>query len=60
MKKQLREKILAYNRDRKEKTEKAQDMDMMIAAIAKLPPGQLKKLLTEDVLAILEKYGVKL
>jgi hypothetical protein len=27
---------------------------------AKLPPGQLKKVLTDDVIAVLEKYGVTL
>ena len=29
-----------------------------IAAMAKLPPGQLKKVLTQDIIAILAKYGV--
>lgn len=36
----------------------AKDMQTMAAAFAKLPPGQLKKILTEDIIAILEKYGV--
>ena len=35
-----------------------QDMRAIAASIAKLPPGQLKKILTEDSLAILAKYGV--
>ena len=30
----------------------------MAAAFAKLPPGQLKKVLTQDIIAILGKYGV--
>jgi hypothetical protein len=60
MKKELREKIIAYNKAVKEKAEKATDMDVMIAALAKLPPGQLKKVLTDDVIAILAKYGVEL
>ena len=34
------------------------DMQAMAAAFAKLPPGQLKKVLTEEIVAILEKYGV--
>ena len=34
------------------------DMQAMVAAIAQLPPGQIKKVLTEDILSILEKYGV--
>lgn len=39
--------------------EKATDMDTLIASIMKLPYGQLKKVLTADVLAVLEKYGYK-
>jgi hypothetical protein len=35
-----------------------QDMRTIAAAIAKLPPGQLKKILTNDIIAILAKYGV--
>lgn len=35
-----------------------QDMRAMAAAIGKLPHGQLKKILTEDIIAILSKYGV--
>ena len=35
-----------------------QDMRTIAASIAKLPPGQLKKILTDDVIAILAKYGV--
>ena len=31
---------------------------ILVAAFAKLPPGQLKKILTEDIIAILAKYGV--
>ena len=37
-----------------------QDMRTIAAAIGKLPHGQLKKVLTEDILAILAKYGVVL
>ena len=37
--------------------EKSTDMDIMVNAIKKLPYGQLKKVLTEDVLAVLAKYG---
>lgn len=37
-----------------------QDMRAIAAAIAKLPPGQLKKVLTEDIIAILAKYGVEI
>lgn len=34
------------------------DMLAFAAAFAKLPPGQLKKVLTNEVIAILAKYGV--
>ena len=36
----------------------AADMRAMAAAFAKLPPGQLKKVLTEEIIGILAKYGV--
>lgn len=58
MKKELREKILAYNKAAAERKDKASDMDILIAAIGKLPYGQLKKLLTDEVVAVLEKYGI--
>ncbi len=59
MKKELREKILAYNRDVKAKTDKANDLDILVGEIMKLPYGQLKKVLTPEVMAVLEKYGYK-
>lgn len=34
------------------------DMRTIAAAIDKLPPGQLKKILTDDIISILAKYGV--
>ena len=60
MKPELRAKIIAYNKAVKEKGEKATDLDIIVAEIMKLPPGQLKKVLTDDVLAVLAKYGVVL
>ena len=60
MKPELRAKILAYNKSVAEKAEKASDMDVMIGAISKLPPGQLKKVLSEEVKAVLRKYGLDL
>ena len=36
----------------------AADMMAIAEAFAKLPPGQLKKVLTDDIIAILAKYGV--
>lgn len=58
MKPELRQKIIAYNRTVAEKGEKASDLDVIVSAMAKLPPGQLKKVLTDDVIAVLAKYGV--
>jgi hypothetical protein len=58
MKPELKAKILAYNKAVKEKGEKASDLDIIVSALAKLPPGQLKKVLTDDVTAVLEKYGI--
>ena len=40
-----------------EKKEKASDLDVIVAEIMKLPYGQLKKVLTDEVLAVLVKYG---
>lgn len=57
MKPELKAKILAYNKSVKEKAEKATDLDIIVAEIMKLPYGQLKKALTDDVLSVLEKYG---
>ena len=36
----------------------AADMQTIAAAFTRLPPGQLKKVLTQDIIAILAKYGV--
>ena len=60
MKPELREKILAYNKTVKEKGEKASDLDVIVSAMGALPPGQLKKVLTDEVLVVLAKYGVVL
>ena len=38
-------------------SEKAEDLDVIAAALLALPPGQLKKLLTPEVQAVLERYG---
>ena len=35
-----------------------QDMRTMAEAFSQLPPGQLKKVLTDDIKTILAKYGV--
>ena len=57
MKPELKAKIIAYNKAVKEKTEKATDLDIIVAEIMKLPYGQLKKVLTTEVVAALKKYG---
>lgn len=58
MRKELREQILAYNRAAAERKEKAEDMEILIDALSGLPHGQLKKVLTEEICAVLQKYGV--
>ena len=50
-------RILAYNKIIAEKGEKANDLDVLVQEIMKLPYGQLKKVLTDEVMAVLEKYG---
>lgn len=55
-----REKVIAYNKKIAEKTEKATDMELLAAKIAELPKGQLKKVLTEEIIEILRRNGVDL
>ena len=43
-----------------ERKEKSDDLDIIVSEIAKLPPGQLKKVLTLPVLLVLEKHGISL
>lgn len=57
MKPELRERIIAFNKAAAEKSEKAEDLDIIVSEIRKLPYGQLKKVLTGEVLSVLEKYG---
>lgn len=40
-----------------DKKTKATDLDILVSEIMKLPHGQLKKVLTEEVLSVLAKYG---
>lgn len=37
--------------------EKANDLDIIVSKIMKLPYGQLKKVLTPEVMEVLKKYG---
>ena len=39
---------------------KSDDLDVIVTAMAQLPPGQLKKVLSDDFVAVLAKYGVVL
>lgn len=56
MKPELKQKILEYNRKRKETDEKANDFQTILD---NLPPGQVKNLLKDEVCGpSLEKYGV--
>lgn len=52
-------KARAYelNREHKARAEKCTDMDILINGIMSLPYGQIKKLMTPEVMAVLEKYG---
>ena len=57
--KELRARVIAFNKANAGRAEKATDLDVLIEGIAKLPPGQLKKVLNDEVIAVLEKYGVE-
>lgn len=52
-----RKKLNELKQNIEGKKEKANDMDVLIAQFMKLPFGQFKKLLSDNVLAILEEYG---
>ena len=60
MRQELREKILAYNQSVAKCKEKAGDLEIILSELMKLPHGQLKKVLTEEIVEILEKYGFAL
>ena len=53
----MKEKISTIKRVYSEKSEKANDLDIIVSQIMQLPYGQLKKVLTDDVMAVLAKYG---
>lgn len=40
-----------------ERSEKATDLDIIAGEVMNLPPGQLKKVLTDKVMEVLRKYG---
>ena len=41
-----------------QRDEMASDMEILLSKLTKLPPGQLKKLLDEETVALLSKYGI--
>ena len=56
MKKELRDKIIAHNKQVAANKEKADDLLTLLGA---LPPGQVKNLLKDETCgAILAKYGI--
>lgn len=57
MKKELRDRIIKFNKQQAAEGEKSTDLDIIVSEIMKLPYGQLKKVLTDPVLEILKKYG---
>lgn len=54
---ELRERIIAYNKEMAARKEKADDLQIIVEELMKLPAGQLKKILTDEVLTVLGKYG---
>ncbi len=53
----MKEKINIIRQSFAEKKEKSTDLDIIVSQIMTLPYGQLKKVLTDEVMAVLEKYG---
>ena len=54
---ELKAMAYALNRANKARVEKCADMDVLVSAIMELPYGQVKKLMNEEVMAVLAKYG---
>ena len=53
----MKEKIAVIRAAFAEKREKATDLDVIVGEVMNRPYGQLKKVLTPAVLAVLQKYG---
>lgn len=53
-----KEKVRVIRAAFAEKKQKATDLQIVLEEVAKLPYGQLKKVLTPTVLQVLEKYGI--
>lgn len=58
MRKDLRDRIIEYNKNIASKAEQAEDLKALISHLLKIAPGQLKKIFfDEEILNILNKYG---
>ena len=53
----MKEKIAVIRAGFAEKREKANDLEVIVEEVMQLPYGQLKKVLTPAVMAVLGKYG---
>lgn len=53
----MKKKISIIKQSFSEKKEKAADLDIIVSQVMQLPYGQLKKVLTDEVMAVLAKYG---
>ena len=60
MRPELRKRIIAYNQAVAADASAAENMRAIAAALAKLPLGKLKKVVTQDIIDILGKYGVEI
>lgn len=57
---ELRERIISYNKEIAERSEKAEDLIVLLTAISQLAPGQVKKLLfNQEVINLLHKYDIE-
>ena len=55
-----KKRAFEYNRRLAQEREAAVDMHVIALKMSRLPPGQLKKLLDEETIAILSRYGVQI
>ena len=54
---EIKEKMRLVRQGVAEKKARSDDLGVLMEEIMKLPYGQLKKVLTAEVMAVLEKYG---
>ena len=53
----LEKKIFEYNKKKKENEKKAADLNVIVKSLMALPPGQLKKMLTDEAIEVMKGYG---